>query len=57
MDDIIAKISNSTIIEDEHPLHPRFGDFKNEGKIAEQQRLRRHEQLERQNWFLNIFWF
>jgi len=47
MDDI-SKLFDNTAIEDESPNHPHFSNFKNEGKVAERQRSRRKEHLERQ---------
>jgi hypothetical protein len=62
MEDIVAQLnlgcdtdettkhcSTSTEGENADAQHPRYSNYKNEGKIAEKQRERREEHLQRQN--------
>jgi len=50
--DLLANlaVSSDQITEESQQEHPRFFDYKNEGKVAENQRKRREEHLQRQNW-------
>ncbi len=53
MDELLSDLSSSFAVSGENSSHsqqhPRWADFKNEGKVAEKQRSRRQLQIERQN--------
>lgn len=51
MEDLLADLSASFSVSGEnssYSQHPRWADFKNEGRVAEKQRSRRQVQLDRQ---------
>uniref|UniRef100_A0A915DGH4 Snurportin-1 n=1 Tax=Ditylenchus dipsaci TaxID=166011 RepID=A0A915DGH4_9BILA len=50
MDEIIAELSGAFSVSENsvHGEHPRFSQYKNEGKVSESQRARRLSHLERQ---------
>jgi hypothetical protein len=54
IDEIVAGLSNKMAVSENnvHDQHPRFCDYKNEGKISESQRARRISHLERQTKFV-----
>lgn len=51
MDDISSSLACSLAVSENnvHDQHPRYSDYKNEGKISESQRSRRLALIERQS--------